>query len=155
MKKLRHILVAIIGICSLATLNAQEVKTKDYNLEKGVAIQGYDPVAYFTENNAIEGKSAISSKHNGATYYFSTSENKALFDKAPSKYEPAYGGYCAYAMAFGDKVKIDPKTFKIKDDHLLLFYNFRFNNTLKDWNKDENNLFKKAEGEWSKIISGN
>ena len=66
MKKLRHILVAIIGICSLATLNAQEVKTKDYNLEKGVAIQGYDPVAYFTENNAIEGKSTISSKYNGA-----------------------------------------------------------------------------------------
>ena len=64
-------------------------------------------------------------------------------------------GDTAYAMAFGDKVKIDPKTFKIKDDRLLLFYNFRFNNTLKDWNKDENNLFKKAESEWTKIISGN
>jgi len=58
-------------------------------------------------------------------------------------------------MAFGDKVKIDPETFKIKDDRLFLFYNFRFNNTLKDWNKDEANLFRKAESEWKKIISKN
>ena len=155
MKKSSYILLLIISICSVNVLDAQEIKTKDYNLEKGLAIQGYDPVAYFTEKKAVEGKKEITSKHNGATYYFSSAKNKTLFDKEPTKYEPAYGGYCAYAMAFGDKVKIDPETFKIKNDRLFLFYNFRFNNTLKDWNKDEANLFKKAEREWKKVISGN
>lgn len=155
MKKLSWVLLAIISIYSTNALDAQETKTKDYNLEKGLAIQGYDPVAYFTENRAIEGKSTISSKYNGATYHFSTTKNKELFDKEPAKYEPAYGGYCAYAMAFGEKVKIDPETFKVKNNRLFLFYNFRFNNTLKDWNKDEANLFQKAENEWKKIISGN
>jgi hypothetical protein len=54
-------------------------------------------------------------------------------------------------MAFGNKVKIDPETFKIKDGHLFLFYNFRFNNTLIDWNKEEAQLFGQAESEWKKI----
>ncbi len=142
-----------MSICATHVLNAQDIKTKDYNLENGLALQGYDPVAYFTENKAVEGNKSISSKHNGVAYYFSNMKHKTMFDVDPSKYEPAYGGYCAYAMAFGDKVKIDPETFKIKNDRLFLFYNFRFNNTLKDWNQDENNLFKKAESEWIKIVS--
>ena len=125
---------------------------KHYNLKRGLAIQGYDPVAYFTENEAVEGKSSIKHDANGVTYYFASEANKELFIADPEKYEPAYGGYCAYAMAFGDKVKIDPETFKIKDGRLFLFYNFNWTNTLKKWNKDEANLFPKAEGEWKKII---
>ena len=125
---------------------------KHYNLKRGLAIQGYDPVAYFTENEAVEGKSSIKHDANGVTYYFASEANKKLFIVDPEKYEPAYGGYCAYAMAFGDKVKIDPETFKIKDGRLFLFYNFNWTNTLKKWNNDEANLFPKAEGEWKKII---
>ncbi|OEK05971.1 YHS domain-containing (seleno)protein [Roseivirga misakiensis] len=132
----------------------QSYDTKHYNLKKGLAIQGYDPVAYFTENKAVEGDEKISVKINGVTYYFSSEANKQLFVKSPSKYEPEYGGYCAYAMATGDKVRIDPETFKIVDNKLYLFYNFRFTNTLKSWNKDESNLLPKAEREWGKIIGG-
>ncbi|KYG82415.1 YHS domain-containing (seleno)protein [Roseivirga echinicomitans] len=153
MKNSKYIILLVICIYATHALNAQDVKTKDYNLENGLAIQGYDPVAYFTENKAVEGTKNISSRHNGVTYYFANMKHKTMFDVDPSKYEPAYGGYCAYAMAFGDKVKIDPETFKIKNDRLFLFYNFRFNNTLKDWNQDEGNLFNKAESEWRKIIS--
>ena len=70
----------------------------------------------------------------------------------PQKYEPAYGGWCAYAMgAKGQKVSVDPETFKIVDGRLNLFYNKFFNNTLEDWNKDEGNLKKKAEANWQKI----
>lgn len=155
MKKLNFALLLLVSFCFINRLNAQTTNSGNYNLEKGLAIQGYDPVAYFTENKALEGNKSISSTHNGATYYFANIKHKTLFDNDPSKYEPAYGGYCAYAMAFGDKVKIDPETFKIKHNRLFLFYNFRFNNTLKDWNKDEANLFRKAESEWEKIISKN
>ncbi|GAC1438689.1 MAG: hypothetical protein NVSMB63_02730 [Sediminibacterium sp.] len=89
----------------------------------------------------------------GVTYYFSSPENKAAFLKAPARFEPEYGGWCAYAMgAKGEKVSIDPGTFKIIDNKLYLFYNRFFNNTLKDWNKEETNLKPKADASWQKTF---
>lgn len=77
-----------------------------------------------------------------------------MFLKNPASYEPQYGGWCAYAMgANGEKVEINPETFKIVDGKLNLYYNAFFNNTLKSWNKDEGNLKKKADANWKKIIN--
>ena len=77
-----------------------------------------------------------------------------MFIKSPSSYEPQYGGWCSYAMgSTGEKVEIDPETFKIVDGKLNLFYNAYFNNTLKSWNKDEVNLKRKADGNWKKLIN--
>lgn len=145
------VLIMLLGLI-MPTMAQDTYSKKHYNLEKNVAIQGYDPVSYFTKNKAEEGKESISYTHNGVTYRFASEENKRLFVTNPSKYEPQYGGYCAYAMADGDKVKIDPETFKIVDGKLYLFYNFRFTNTLKLWNKEESVLLPKAEREWAKII---
>ena len=145
-------LLLLVGAFSVQAQNS-DYDLKHYNLKRGLAIQGYDPVAYFTENKAVEGKSSIQHNANGVKYYFASEANKKLFIADPAKYEPAYGGYCAYAMAFGDKVKIDPETFKVKDGRLFLFYNFNFTNTLKKWNNDEASLFGKAEGEWKKIVN--
>src|SRR5258707_2189286 len=113
-----------------------------HNLDKaGIAIEGYDPVAYFKQGKAIEGKKEFSATVDGASYHFFTPQNEALFKADPSKYQPQYGGWCAYAMgATGEKVEVDPETFKIIDGKLYLFYNKFFNNTLKSWNKDEANL---------------
>ncbi len=83
---------------------------------------------------------------------FSNALNKEKFLKNPSHYVPQYGGWCAYAMgANGEKVDVNPETFKIIDDKLYLFYNAFFNNTLKSWNKDEKNLKSKADSNWKKI----
>lgn len=142
-----------IGYSSIA--QNQSYDLKHYNLEKSIAIQGYDPVAYFTVGKAIEGSEKIIYMSKGVTYRFSTQANKTLFAAEPKKYEPQYGGYCAYAMADGNKVRVDPETFKVIDGKLFLFYNFRFTNTLKSWNKDEPNLLPKAEKEWAKLITGN
>lgn len=131
----------------------QSYDLKHYNLKNSLAIQGFDPVAYFTVGKAIEGSDKISFMSKGVTYRFSSEANKTLFRSEPKRYEPQYGGYCAYAMAEGDKVRIDPETFKVIDGKLFLFYNFRFTNTLNSWNKDEGNLLPKAVKEWSKIIS--
>lgn len=141
-------------IFSAIIVNAQnpDYALEHYNIKSGLAVQGYDPVAYFTEDKALEGKKTIEHTANGVTYRFASEANKKLFIADPKKYEPAYGGYCAYAMAYGDKVKIDPETFKVKDGRLFLFYNFNFTNTLKKWNRDETNLFGKAEGAWKKIV---
>ena len=68
-------------------------------------------------------------------------------------YEPQYGGWCAYAMGTsGEKVKVDPETFKIIDGRLFLFYNAFFNNTLNSWNKDEKNYHTKADQNWKTIL---
>lgn len=126
--------------------------TKQYNLEDGLAIQGFDPVAYFTSNKAVKGKKEFSHKHDGVVYYFSSAANKETFAKDPSKYEPQYGGWCAYAMgATGEKVEIDPETFKIVDSKLYLFYNSLFNNTLPKWNNEEVALKTKADRNWKAI----
>lgn len=145
----------MITLCCLsaAVLSAQEpLRKKQFNLEKGIAIQGYDPVAYFTKNKAVKGNKNLAVVHQGVTYHFSSSENKDLFKNNPSAYEPQYGGWCAYAMgAKGEKVEIDPETFTLINGRLFLFYNAFFNNTLKDWKKDEANLHKKADINWTKI----
>ena len=88
------------------------------------------------------------------TYNFASASDKDAFVKNPAGYEPQYGGWCAYAMgATGEKVEVDPETFKIIDGKLYLFYNAYFNNTLKTWNKDETNLKKKADTNWKKAVN--
>ena len=148
------ILFLFMSICFFA--NAQyslAQRTKHFNHDNGTAIQGYDPVAYFTQGRAVEGQENISSVYQGVKYLFSSTSNKKSFDMNPSQYEPQYGGWCAYAMGdSGNKVEIDPETFKIIEGKLYLFYNAYFNNTLNSWNKNEKNLKSNADKNWSNII---
>lgn len=152
---MKHLLLSFLfGLIIIPALFAQEpLRKKHFNLEDGIAIQGYDAVAYFTANKAIKGKKEFALYHQGATYYFSSATNKDLFKANSSKYEPQYGGWCAYAMgAKGEKVNVDPETFKIMEGKLYLFYNKFFNNTLQGWNKDEKNLCMKADASWAKTF---
>jgi YHS domain-containing protein len=128
-------------------------QSKNFNLDKSsLAIEGYDPVAYFVSGRAVEGKAANTVTIDGVNYRFVNTQNRDLFKANPAKYQPQYGGWCAYAMgAKGEKVAVDPGTFKILDGKLYLFYNRFFNNTLKDWNKDEPALKMKADKNWIKI----
>lgn len=113
---------------------------------------GYDPVSYF-DGKPLEGKSDITYIDKGITYRFSTQTNLTKFKTNPEKYEPAYGGWCAYAMGKnGEKVKVDPETYKIVEGKLYLFYNFWTTNTLEDWNKNEKKLKEAGDRNWSKIV---
>lgn len=152
--KTRILLLVTLMFVSVSTYAQTATKrTAQFNLENKVAIQGYDPVAYFVQKKAVKGKSALASNFEGVVYNFSSQANKDLFLKNPAQYEPQYGGWCSYAMgSTGEKVEIDPETFKVVDGKLNLFYNAYFNNTLKSWNKDEDNLKKKADTNWKKII---
>lgn len=147
MKKIVTILTLFFVVSGFAQNEAKRLS--QYNLENKIAIQGYDPVAYFKQSKAIKGKKEIATTYLGVIYYFSSQSNKDAFMKNPASYEPQFGGWCAYALgSSGDKVEINPETFKISDGKLYLFYNAYFNNTLKSWNKDEVNLKKKAEANW-------
>jgi len=152
---MKHFITAITLLLMQVTIsNAQEnnPRIKQFNLNHNLAIQGYDPVAYFKQNAAVKGSKDLAVFYQGVTYYFSTAANKEEFKKNPAQYEPQYGGWCAYAMGSkGEKVEIDPKTFKITNGKLYLFYNKFFNNTLTSWNKDERGLMEKADVNWKKI----
>jgi YHS domain-containing protein len=154
MKTLASLLfTAVLILPLLVAGQPPPVRQKQYNLDGGIAIQGYDPVAYFTQNKAVKGSTTFTTTYKNVTYRFASQANLDLFQKTPDRYEPQYGGWCAYAMgATGEKVDIDPKTFKVKDGKLYLFYNQFFNNTLPKWNKDEDNLHRKADQNWSKLI---
>ena len=128
------------------------IRQKHFNVKKNVAIDGYDPVSYF-DGKPMEGEAEIKLTHKGVIYQFGTQANLGKFKANPEKYEPAYGGWCAYAMGTsGEKVKIDPETYKILEGKLYLFYNFWGNNTLTDWNKTEKKLKAAADISWKKII---
>lgn len=125
-----------------------------YNLEKGVALSGYDPVSYFREGGAkpTEGRDSISAAHRGVTYRFANQANRERFLASPERFEPAYGGWCAYAMTGGDKVEVDPESFLIDDGQLLVFYKGFFNDTRKKWEKEgSKKLRPEANGSWKRI----
>ncbi len=132
--------------------NQPAAAIQHYNLGVDrIALGGYDPVSYFAENQALKGRKEISARHRGVTYYFASEENKKLFTESREKYVPTYGGWCATAMAKGEKVEIDPTNFKITNGRLFLFYKGLWGNALKDWNKDEASLTAKADTNWKKI----
>lgn len=148
----KYLLILFITFLSI-TSSAQNSRMQ-FNLENKTAVQGYDPVAYFTQKKAVKGKNSIAATYESVIYNFSSQANKELFLKNPAHYEPQYGGWCAFAMGdYGEKVEINPETFKIVDGKLYLFYNAYFNNTLKSWNKNEVNLMKKADSNWKKITN--
>jgi YHS domain-containing protein len=140
---------------SFSVFSQEESKRlSHFNLNNKVAIQGYDPVAYFKDGKALEGKKETMAIYEGVVYFFSSVTNKEIFIKNPTAYEPQYGGWCAYAMGdAGEKVFIDPESFKILDAKLYLFYNAYFSNDLKSWNQDQANLKIKADTNWKRIMA--
>ena len=136
--------------CFSQTASDDALRLKHFNTDNNkLAVSGYDVVNYFL-GAAKKGKKDFSYTYKGIVYMFSSQKNLDLFKSAPAKFEPMFGGWCAYAMgASGEKVEVDPETFKIVNGKLYLFYNAYFNNTLVKWNKDETNLNAKAIANWS------
>lgn len=145
MKQLSALLLAL----GLALSASAQTKTL-LNLDKaGVAIQGYDPVAFFTDHHPVTGKPEFASKYNGATYEFASQEHKALFDKEPAKYEPAFGGYCAYGVSRNKLVSVDVEAFQIVDGKLLLQYSKSVRAT---FNGDPKANLSKANQNWPGLV---
>jgi hypothetical protein len=139
-------------LTSFSSFDTDNLREKHFNATNNLAIKGYDPVAYFASNKAILGNKKYAVKAEGMLYYCASARNMELFLKNYNKYEPQFGGWCAYAMGMsGEKVSVDPKTFKILNGKLYLFYNSYFNNTLNTWNKDEKNLLSQANINWNNI----
>ncbi|MEZ5953062.1 MAG: YHS domain-containing (seleno)protein [Hyphomonas sp.] len=111
-----------------------------------LAVQGYDPVAYFTDGMPVKGSDAFTTEYMGATFQFSSAANRDAFVADPAKFAPQYGGYCAWAMADGNYAKGDAKFWRIVDGKLYLNYNA---GVQKKWVKDIPGFISKADTEWA------
>ena len=152
MKKIKRILLTVIVLIAINNTNAQDV-FKDKN---NVANKGYDVVNYFTSYTAERGSKDFSIEHEGAIYYFVSKENLETFKKNPKKYLPQYDGYCAFGVAKSNtKFPVDPKTFRIDDGKLYLFYNDFYEgkpfNTMIPWINNEEKMEKLAEVNWKAL----
>jgi YHS domain-containing protein len=137
-------------LCLLVMGQPEEAsRLRNFNTDNGIALREFDPVSYFTGTRPLKGNSKFYHHYKGITYYFAKAENVEEFKKSPAKYEPAYGGWCAYTVALnGDRVKVNPVTYKVIDGKLHLFYNYNSDNRLLKWNKDEKKLRSAANKNW-------
>ena len=138
--------VSLVLFCAAAAAQQAPV----YSTFLGGAIQGHDPVAYFTEGRPVEGSRKYSYEWQGATWRFASAANRDRFAQAPEKYAPQYGGYCAYGVANGYAVKIDPQAWSVVDGKLYLNYSPAVQ---ADWKKDVPGYIRQADANWPKVLA--
>ncbi|MFO1350989.1 MAG: YHS domain-containing (seleno)protein [Gammaproteobacteria bacterium] len=116
--------------------------------EKGVAISGYDPVAFFKQGRAMRGDASLSANHNGVTYYFANADDRVTFLANPNKFAPQYGGFCAFNAAKGKKVASDPENFKLVNGKLYLTASAE---GMKAFSSSLPSYISKADEIWARI----
>jgi len=122
----------------------------DYFERDGVAIGGYDPVAYFTEQKPVKGSPEFQSVHRGSLFQFASAAHRDVFAAEPDKYAPQYGGYCAYGMAKGYKAKIDPGAFSVIHGTLFLNYSDAVRTR---WLSDVSDYIQQADANWPAVMT--
>jgi len=141
--------VIIFALSLLIASSAFAAKPIYSGGKERAAIRGYDPVAYFVENEPIKGSKDFVFEYEGATWMFSNEENRELFVNDPKKYTPQYGGYCAYAVARGTTASIKPEFFTIEDGKLYLNYS---KSVYKRWLKKKGDYIEKANKNWPEVL---
>jgi YHS domain-containing protein len=134
-----------VALITFSVVKAQKAPIYSSN---GKAINGYDPVAYFTESKPVKGNEKLNFLWNGATWYFSNEQNLEAFKKSPEKFAPQYGGYCAYGMSRGYKASTQPDAWTIENNKLYLNYNKEVGEL---WNKDRKKYVEVADRNWVEI----
>jgi YHS domain-containing protein len=135
--------VALTGASAVAAIAADSINQVD-----GVALHGFDPVAYFVQKRPLKGDPELAYQYKGVTYEFHSASNLALFKKSPDKYLPQYGGFCAFAVTAGAKADIDPYAYAINDGKL--YVNFSLDKRDSFQKKPTENIAK-ANGNWPKV----
>ncbi len=133
---------------AIAAQSTAGAKAETY-AEDGIAIKGADPVAYFTQGQSVLGSSAHEYDWKGATWQFSSAENKDLFAANPEQYAPQYGGYCAWAISQDNLAPIDPTAWSIVDGKLYLNFS---SDIQARWEKDIPGFISLANEKWPGIL---
>jgi hypothetical protein len=141
------LILAAAMVHGLARAGSPMVNTDD----SGLAIKGYDAVAYFTEGAPREGSPQISHDWMGATWLFATAEHRDAFAADPERYAPQFGGYCAYAVAKGHPAQADPRIWAIVEDKLYLNL---APGVQEKWEADRSALIASARTNWPGVLEG-
>jgi len=156
MRRYRRVFVGLMmgvvaGVGLSAPDPAEAGKAKVFTgRTSGVAIGGYDPVAYFALKKPVRGKSSLTEDYAGVKWRFSSEENRKLFAANPEKYAPQYGGYCAYAVSQGYTAKSDPTAWTIEGDRLFLNYNKQVRQL---WSAGKAKYIKDADKNWPGVLN--
>jgi YHS domain-containing protein len=147
---LKTIITIAVFLLMLTAAYSQKQQGKYFNNlnDMGVIIDGYDPVAFFTDDKPVKGDAQFQFSYEDAIYYFSTQEHLQLFKENPEKYKPQFGGWCAYAVSLGRVAPIDVKTFSIVNGRLVIQHNQR---AVNGWNKDVQGNLALADKYWPKV----
>jgi len=143
-------LLMLLTLFSTTALAGKSVNPVNQT-SKGIAVKGYDMVAYFIDSQPTKGNEEITYDWNGATWRFASAENRDHFAGNPEKYAPQYGGYCAYGVSQGATVSFAPNAWTIVDDKLYLNLN---RNIQKKWGKNIQGYIIAADKNWPEIIAG-
>ncbi len=141
------LLLAFVAVLAAGPAAAEDPINQ--TLFGSVAIEGFDPVAYFDEERAIKGSKKITYEWMGAVWRFSTADRRARFEKEPERFAPQYGGYCAWAVSQGKTAGIDPEAFTLHDGKLYLNYNAKIQ---EKWQADMLTLIEAADRNWPSVI---
>ena len=142
--------LAVVAVLGLAYLNSLQLFASAPVSETGNgAIDGYDPVAYFREGRAVAGDPDHTHTWNGATWRFASDENRAAFAAEPERYAPAFGGYCAFAVANGYTAKSDPEAFSIVENALYLNFDRA---TQEKWLAERDAMIASGRRNWPGVI---
>ena len=140
----------IIAAASLFVATVAHAAPQVYQTGEGVAVNGYDVVAYFTEGRPVEGSADFTAEHDGATWRFASAGHRDAFTANPARYAPQYGGYCAYAVSYGSTATTVPEAWKIVDDKLYLNYSPGVKNK---WEQDIPGYVAKANANWPSALN--
>jgi YHS domain-containing protein len=138
------VLIIFVGAVGASSVNAADA-VAPINTEQGVALKGYDPVAYFEQKQAVQGAPAFKATWNGVTYFFASAAHRDVFNAAPERYAPQYGGYCSYAMSKNLIADINPQAWAVVDGKLYLNNN-KVAHAL--WSLDIHGNVEKADHNW-------
>ncbi|MBI5576458.1 MAG: YHS domain-containing protein [Deltaproteobacteria bacterium] len=143
---------AMIAVVVLFASAASAANLVNVAGASGIALNGYDPVAFFTDGKPTHGDPGVTSTYNGAKYLFASKAHKAQFDADPEKFVPQFGGFCAYGAALGALFPVDISTWQIRDGKLYLNLNPAI---AKEFNKNPAGNIAKAEKNWPGLVSKN
>lgn len=141
----RSLFIALL--VSLGTSGKEPVDPVNKN-RSGVALKGYDAVAYFEAGRAVKGQANFSHSWMNAQWHFASPENRDKFAANPGKYAPQFGGYCSWAVSQGYTAPIDPEAWKIVDGKLYLNYD---KDVQRKWERDLRKLIGEAERNWPRL----
>jgi len=133
----------------LVARNGSGGRTLVFTDKQGVALEGYDPICYFTEGQPKRGNPSIVATYNGALYHFVSQANRAMFEQSPSQYAPAYGGFCGYAASIGKVRPANPLVWSIVDGRLIVQHT---KGAAELWAKDVAGNKHKADKYWPALV---